>query len=146
MTDEAKPSTAQIERANPRISSLWGTQLGRLFEDLWPGRDVQATVPSGDLAESDDAFTLELDVPGVAKKDLTIDVSGRRVTVHGERRVTERTGVVRHSTRLTGTFDFETMLPVAIDESQATAELDHGVLTLHLPKAAAAKSTRIPIG
>ena len=48
-----------------------------------------------DLHEADEAFTVELDLPGVNKGDITIDISGRRVMVHGSRTAKERQGTPR---------------------------------------------------
>ena len=86
-----------------------------------------------------------MDLPGVAKDDVTIDVLGRRVAVRGTRKEKERSGVMRHSTRVTGSFAYEVILPADVDEQATTAKLSNGVLTIRLPKASGAKTNRVPI-
>ncbi len=58
-----------------------------------------AFLPLAELEESDDAFTVEVELSGVDKDDVNIEVSGRRVTVSGERK-----GVLRRRTRSVGRF------------------------------------------
>ena len=123
----------------------WNPRLGQLFENMWPGAGHEGYAPGAELEETDDGFVLELDVPGVEKKDITVDVIGRRVAVRGTRVEKERTGVMRHSTRVTGSFAYEATLPAEVDEKATTAELTDGVLTVRLPKAGGAKTNRVPI-
>lgn len=147
MSTHVSTSGRTAEQLPPRSPSLWGTPLARLFDELRPGREVDggAGMPGGRVSESESEFCIEFDLPGVDEKDITIDVTGRRVTVQGERRIPERDAVLRQAPRLTGRFHVETVLPLPVEEPEAHGELDHGVLTLHLPKAAATKSRRIPI-
>lgn len=124
--------------------SPWSAPMRSLLGDLWSAQ-MSDFSPGGDLHETDEAFVLELDLPGVDKKDVTIDVSGRRVSVRGVKTVKERQGVVRHTTRTTGSFSYEAILPVAVDDTTATAALVDGVLTITMPKAPAAKATHVTI-
>jgi HSP20 family protein len=55
-----------------------------LVQDLWSRSPFPSELaPGGDLHETDEAFTVVLDLPGVNQGDITIDISGRRVMVHG---------------------------------------------------------------
>ena len=57
----------------------------------WPALPASVDyAPGGALHETDESFTVELDLPGVDKKNISIDMSDRRLTVHGERVVKER--------------------------------------------------------
>lgn len=121
---------------HPRLASMLQTlQFGNNGEHE----------PGGELEETDDAFILELDLPGVAKDDIVVDVVGRRLTVRATRVEKERDGMLRHSTRVTGSFAYELGLPSPIEEGAVTAALDGGVLTVRMPKSSDAKSTRIPV-
>ena len=143
MTSEKKTAEITPTSAFPDLSA-WPTRLGSLLDLPWVPRADQ--FPSGmQLEETEDAFVLELDVPGVDKKNITIEVSARRVSVHGEREEKVRTGLLRHSTRSRGRFDYEVVLPGAVDDKAATADLEGGVLSITLPKAAGSKSTRVEI-
>ena len=108
-------------------------------------RLVEGFVPMADIEESDDAFTLELEVPGVKKDDISVEVSGRRVVVSGERKEKERVGILRRRTRSVGRFDFEVTLPGGVDDDAVEASLGEGVLTVRVPKAAGERPRRISI-
>jgi HSP20 family protein len=123
----------------------WNTRLGQLFDNMWHAAAHEGLAPGAELEETDDGFTLEMDLPRVAKDDITIDVLGRRMAVRGTCKEKERSGVMRHSTRVTGSFAYEVILPADVDEKATTAQLSDGVLTIKLPKASGAKTNRVPI-
>ena len=125
----------------------WATRMQDLMEQMWsPAMAASDFAPGGELRESDDAFTLELDLPGVEKKDITIEFSGRRLSVRGTKTTEkEGQGTLRHSTRMSGTFTYEAILPVAVDEKSVSASLADGVLMVTMPKATEAKTTHIEI-
>jgi len=117
-----------------------------LVDQLWSGFPARADMtPLGSLHEQDKAYVVELDLPGVDKSDITIDVADRRLTVTGTRKEKKREGIVRHTTRVTGSFSYGALLPTAIDEEGVTAEMDGGVLTITLPKAEGVTSRRVAI-
>jgi HSP20 family protein len=114
-TTETKPNgSTDVTRWQPGAEMFpWNTRLGHLIDAMWPsGWRVGEFPPSGDLEERDDMFVLEIDLPGVDKKNVTVNVADRRVSVHGTRVERERDGVLRHSTRVTGTFSYELALPI----------------------------------
>ena len=120
--------------------------MARLLENVWPENGAgDEYAPAGDLEETDDAFVLELDLPGVARDNVRVDATGRRVAVQGRRMEKERTGMVWHSTRPAGTFAFEVILPMPVDDSAVTATLVDGVLTVRIPKPGAAKTARVAV-
>ena len=101
--------------------------------------------PPADLEESDEAYLVEIELPGVRKDDLDIEVAGRRLTVTGERREKERVGILRRRERTVGRFRYEVLVPGDIDEDGAAAGLDDGVLTVRLPKPAHERPRRIAV-
>lgn len=120
----------------------WDDRFSRLFGSLWPSR---SDLPSATLEETDDAFVLEVDLPGVSKKDVSVEASDNRIAITGERKERERTGVLRRSTTVTGTFSYEVELPVPVNSGKIDAHMDDGVLILTAPKASEAKSTKVTI-
>lgn len=99
----------------------------------------------GELEETDDAFIVEIDLPGVDKKDVDIELEGRRLIVTAERKERERTGILRRRTRTVGTYRHEVVLPTDVNEDAVDASLTDGVLTVQLPKHEAARRRRITI-
>jgi HSP20 family protein len=128
------------------IRPLFDRRFGPLFDLVWADDEVGGYTPGGDLSETDDEYLLELDLPGIEKKDVTIDVSGRRISVSGVCTEKERAGRLRHTTRTVGSFSYEASLPSPVDQGKASATLTDGVLRITLPKAAESKGTRIAIG
>lgn len=125
----------------------WATRMQDLMEQMWsPAMTASDFAPGGELRETDEAFTLELDLPGVDKKDITIDFSGRRLSVRGTKTTEkEDSGTLRHTTRTSGSFTYEAILPVAVDEQAVSASLADGVLLVTMPKAGEAKTTHVEI-
>ncbi|MEV5412865.1 Hsp20/alpha crystallin family protein [Thermopolyspora sp. NPDC052614] len=143
-----------------------GRELGRLspmreFEDLYErlGQLVSATmgemafpregtdmpwVPFADVSETDDAYMVEADLPGVPKDQIDVQLSDRELCITGEVREEERER--RHlRTRRTGRFEYRTLLPGDVETERVDARLRDGVLTVTIPKAQAAKPRRIEV-
>ena len=84
------------------------------------------------VTERADGFVLSADVPGIKEADLDITLASGRLTVAGKRD--------GH-----GSFQRAFTLPDSVDGEQVTAELRDGVLTLLVPKKAAAQPRKIAI-
>ncbi|MDQ4069641.1 MAG: Hsp20/alpha crystallin family protein [Actinomycetota bacterium] len=104
-----------------------------------------AFTPLADLEETDEAYLVEIELPGVKLEDLSVEVAGRRLTVTGERKERERVGILRRRTRTVGRFHYEVLLPGDVDEEGVTASLHEGVLTVRVPKPASERPRRIPV-
>jgi HSP20 family protein len=111
----------------------------------WPPTLGVAFRPLADVEELDDAYVVEIEVPGVKRDQLEIEVSGRRLTVRGERTERERTGILRRRERTVGRFHYEVTLPGDIDEESVEARLDEGVLTVRVPKPETERPRKIAV-
>lgn len=120
-------------------------ELARSLGRLPVERDEGFWTPLADVEEQDDAWVIELEVPGVDKSDLAVEVNGRQVMVSGERKEKERTGVLRRRTRVTGQFQYAVTLGTDIDPDGVEAHLADGVLTLRIPKHEAMKARTIEV-
>jgi HSP20 family protein len=108
------------------------------FFDRAGGEDGTSAVwaPQTDLMETDDAFQLRLDVPGMSKNDIEINLQNGTLTVSGER-TSERTDEGEEYVRVErafGTFHRRFSLPDAVDEKNIKATYESGVLSIHVPK------------
>lgn len=130
------------------------TEMDRLHQQLsgyldsWrklPGLLGAAFTPLADVEETDDAYVVEIELPGVKRDDVDIEVSDRRVTVHGERKEKQRVGILRRRERTVGRFHYEVNLPGKVDDEHVDAHLDEGVLTVRLPKPESERPRRIQI-
>ncbi|MBD9731036.1 Hsp20/alpha crystallin family protein [Streptomyces sp. NPDC012461] len=104
-----------------------------------------AWTPLADVTESDDAFHVEIELPGVKSKDIDVEASGQELVVTGEIKEKERKGVLRRSTRRTGAFEYRLRLPREVDTEKINARMSDGVLTITVPKAEVAKPRHVEI-
>lgn len=101
-----------------------------------PGGVPGRWLPSLDLVEEPGAYVVEFDMPGVRLQDLTINVSGRRLTLSGRREIVrEHAGpLIRVRERWSGTFSRSLELPGPVDAERLTTTMHEGILCVTLPK------------
>ena len=106
-----------------------------------------AFAPTFDVTENKDSYLFKADIPGVKKEDLEITVTGNRLQIYGKREAEEETKneTVYTYERQFGSFTRAFTLPEGADIEHAKSELKEGVLTLVIPKFAAAQAKKIPV-
>ena len=102
-------------------------------------------VPLADLEETDDAYVVELELPGLAPDDVDVQLDDRVLTVSGEIREKKRTGILHRRTRRVGEFRHAVTLPAEVDDEHVEASLRDGVLTVRVPKSPQSRRRRIQI-
>ncbi len=120
-------------------------EMNRLMDQTFGSLAAGVFTPAADIEETDDAYIVEVEVPGVAKDDIDVEVQGRRVVISGERKERERKGVLRSRSRTVGRFRYEALLPGEIVEDDVSADLGDGVLTVTLPKSERERPRRIKV-
>jgi HSP20 family protein len=124
------------------------------LRDLWrPWRnDVAATERAPqiriDLSESDDAFAIKAEIPGVKKEDIDVRIDGNQVTISAEvKQDSEETkdGRVLRSERRYGYASRSFLLASDGDQAGADARYSNGVLELKLPKQAQSAGKRLAV-
>lgn len=150
------PSLWDREAGFPADLNSLRHEIEKLFDEFsqgfWPSgaMNTAEVVPEMDIHDNGKKVKLSLDVPGVEVKDIDISVSGRLITVSGEKKASMEatTGGIYHSERTYGSFSRSISLPFDIDAGKVKAKLDNGVLTVTVSKpAGAVKPTRkISIG
>lgn len=111
-------------------------QMGELLESALAGAPGEGApwIPAVDIEETDDAWIVEAELPGVDKKDVDIQMNDSELVVRGEIKERERAGILRRRTRRVGEFEFRVNLPGQTDAEQIDAKLDGGVLAIRIPK------------
>ena len=111
-------------------------QMGELLESALAGAPGEGApwIPAVDIEETDDAWIVEAELPGVDKKDVDIQMNDSELVVRGEIKERERAGILRRRTRRVGEFEFRVTLPGQTDAEQIDAKLDGGVLAIRIPK------------
>lgn len=107
---------------------------GRSFYPRAWGRDL--VMPDIDETEDDKAFHVSIELPGMDEKDVDITLSGRLLTIRGEKKEDEKEegkDFYRRE-RSYGAFRRTLELPGEVDESKIEASFKKGVLRIELPK------------
>ncbi|MFE3033115.1 Hsp20/alpha crystallin family protein [Streptomyces canus] len=121
------------------------SEMSGLMESTVGAAPAVAWTPLADVTESDDAFHIEIELPGVKKKDINVEANGQEVVVTGEIKEKERKGVLRRSTRRVGSFEYRLRLPGEVDNEKINAHISDGVLDITVPKAEVARPRHIEI-
>ena len=118
--------------------------VGAALDTESPG----ARNPVLDVAESDSAYTVKLEMPGVAKEDVKVEIIGRQISVQAqgqktdERKEGER---VVYRERSGASYARSFRLAQEVDQAEAGAKLENGVLTLTLPKRGARAAAQLTV-
>ncbi len=128
--------------------------LDRLFEEArdlaGAGLEASDWLPEIDVVESDDAVRVLVEVPGVRREDLTVEIEGDRLTVSGTKSPPapppDRARYHRME-RSRGAFLREIRLPQAINTRRGRVELADGLLIVEFPRIAdqRQRAHRLPI-
>jgi HSP20 family protein len=120
-------TVAQVEKAIPEKS-----------------QKLTVLIPSVDIYENTEEILLYADLPGVKKEDISIDLDNGQLTLVGNRFFEAGKGVQFEEF---GSAQFRRVfsVPQGIDLAKVDAELNEGVLKLHLPKSEAVKPRKIEV-
>jgi HSP20 family molecular chaperone IbpA len=109
-------------------------------------RDVPVYRAPTDIHDTGTAVVLTLEMPGVGRDDVDIDLERRVLSIRGRGRVTSPEGYrLVHAEYGEGDYERVFTLSEEIDEAAIQAEVENGVLTLTLPRAEATKPRRIEV-
>lgn len=101
---------------------------------------INSTYVASTMKESDKAYLISIDLPGMDKKDISIETSGNRLMVSGERKEdSENKEVSKHSYRQ---FSQSFMLPDDANLEAITATSTNGVLKITVPKTGGKKVSK----
>lgn len=115
----------------------------------YPFEAAMATewIPVMEMVETANEFVVRLEVPGIPRENLDINLTGQMLTITGKRETktekAEETYLVRE--RLYGKFVRTARLPVPVAAAKVTATFEEGMLVVHLPKAEPAPANKILI-
>lgn len=114
----------------PARRSLFG------FEPLWRREAVWETAPAVDVAESEKAYEITAELPGMDEKNVEVKVVNGNLTIKGQKQEEEeekKKDYYLHERRF-GSFERSFELPEGVDADKIEASFKKGVLTVTLPK------------
>ena len=134
-------------------------RMNRLFDETL-GADLDGTgavtpawVPAADVYDKGDAYVLELELPGLSRDEVDVQVQGRELTIRGERHpMGGRSAAFHRLERRYGLFLRTFRFEVDIEPSGIEAQITNGLLRLDVPKvqprpvSRAVKVSRRPAG
>jgi len=133
-------------------------EIDRLFDDFtrgWPTmtRDwptmarTSELMPSMDVAETDKEIEITAELPGLAEKDVQVNVADNVLTIKGEKKSEkeEKDKNYRMFERSYGAFSRTLDLPAGINPDTIKASLSNGVLKVTVPKPAAAQVKKVEV-
>lgn len=130
-----------------RFPSLFD-RLMREFDEEWTWPSARrGWMPALDVHETDDEYTVTVELPGARKEDITVEFSEGVLTVRGEKKSEreEKQEKRRFVERRYGTFSRSFSLPGDADGDRIEASFQDGVLTLTIPKSEAARPRTVSI-
>jgi len=108
-------------------------------------RSEQFATPAASVIEDNDAYLLNVEMPGVNKEGLEISVENNELRIIGRRTSPEINGTLVHRESRSENFRRVFELDPSIDTSKISARIEQGILTLRLPKAEQVKPRKITV-
>jgi HSP20 family protein len=129
-------------------------RMNRLFEDATQRRNQAEAAtgdeferadwtPAADIYETESGYMIAMDLPGIDREALEIDVDDNRLIVRGTRAISE--SKQHRSERPRGKFLRTFSVPGSVDQGKIGAEYKDGVLQIRLPKRGEQKAKKIDI-
>lgn len=127
------------------------SEMERMFDDFTRGSDYSLTSefsPVTDIEEEEDHFLMTIDLPGMKKDNISIDVKNNVLTISGERKReidVEEKHKGHRTERSYGSFTRSFTLPTTVNAEDIEARYEDGVLSLYLPKTPETQAKKIEI-
>lgn len=129
-------------------------RMNRLFEDATQRRTQTATgagdeferadwTPAADIYETESGYLIAMDLPGIKREELQIDIDDNRLIVKGTRQVEESKQF--RTERPHGKFLRAFSVPASVDQAKIGAEYKDGVLQVRLPRRSEPNPKKIDI-
>jgi HSP20 family protein len=125
-------------------------EMNRLFETSLRrqgGLEDNGFAPPLDLTVDKEAVHVQVDLPGLAKDDVSVTLQDNYLTIRGEKKRETETKEASYfyKERVHGTFSRTLELPVTVDPAKIEARFKDGVLYVKLPKSEEAKPKQIDV-
>jgi HSP20 family protein len=142
-----------LDELRDELDRFWTTLTAAPPLHGWGAGPRAGLFPAVNVRETDDAVTVEAELPGLDTADVEISVAGVELVLKGARPLaaaepgngTQKPVTWQRRERGSGSFERRLVLPVAIDAHRVEAHLVDGVLTMRCPKAAECQPHKIEV-
>jgi HSP20 family protein len=140
--DPFREMSALQERMN-RLISDFRTRTPFGEEEMAQG----AWIPAVDIYETKDSIMLNVELPGVTKEDMSLEVKDNTLTIKGEKKLEKdvKEENFHRMERTYGSFVRSFTLPNTVHQERVKAKFRDGILEITLPKAEEAKPKQIKV-
>ena len=136
-----------------RELSIMQERMNRIFDDAgrgWRGDEPSSTTtwsPAVDIYETESEIMVQAELPGVDRKDITLNLEKNVLTLKGERHFEKETKQENYHRieRAYGGFSRSFSIPEIVDEDKIRADYKDGILKIALPKKEQVKPKQIQI-
>lgn len=137
-----RSAVEQLERMRQEMDQLFGG-----FGGKYSAPQTAGVFPLVNLTEDKDGYYVRAELPGLKADELNITATGNALSISGERKISSEGQNIRYHRREreAGSFSRIISLPGEVDSDKVEASLKDGILTVHIPKAEAAKPRQITI-
>jgi HSP20 family protein len=139
----------------PRPNARHGDALTTLFDrvlsppmaDHLPEVFRNAAIPAANIAENEAAISVALELPGLAEKDIDVQVLGNQLVVTAERKFEEekKDKEFHHVEHQYGSFSRTVSLPTGLRTDDIDAVYKRGILTVTIPKLEPKPATKVKV-
>ena len=133
MRSGKETDVTEDQKGAQKLNNLFNKIIGKQ-RSAEPPFGKYSQTPLMDLIERRSEIIAKVDLPGVAKKDIVLEIQDRFLTITAECPFDEEIGHYIRRERFYQRYEGAINLPVDIDEEKASAKLSNGVLTVTLPK------------
>jgi HSP20 family protein len=130
------------------LNTLQG-RVNRLFDELGRTDETNTTLwaPMADIFETQESLVLQVELPGVDRSKIDIQIENNVLTIRGERKFNNEVKSENYHRveRSYGNFSRSFSLPMVVDQEKVSADYKDGILKISLPKKEQAKAKRIQI-
>jgi len=113
-------------------------EIGRIFRDVLSEEDMldRSGFPAIDIIETGDSLLIEIEIPGLEKADIKLEISGNTLLMEGTKQDYEKAGRTNYicMERRFGYFKRAVTLPTIGDASGIKTFYENGILTIMIPK------------
>ena len=139
-----------VSRRGHELSRLFDETVDRFFQGA-SAPSPESAVPALDVFETPQGWSVQVDLPGVAKEDVKVSIEGRQVAIEAQARRESERGDKREGDRVllrerqAARWARSLTLPAEVDQAASSARMDQGVLTLSLARRGATAASSLAI-